>query len=213
MISELLREELKKKGILLTASQAEAFLAYDKILREWNEKMSLTSISSEEETVQKHYLDSLAPLWLNLIPEKGIIADIGAGAGFPSIPLCIMCPWLQGVLIESIRKKCLFLQAVVETLGLNARVLNGRVEEQGKKELFHQCDIVVARAVAPLPKLISYAAPLLNSTGRALFYKGPSVAEEMQEARRIAKTERLMIKQHDCGISGMEHLMIEVSRA
>ncbi|MHB1315093.1 MAG: 16S rRNA (guanine(527)-N(7))-methyltransferase RsmG [Christensenellales bacterium] len=213
MIEKLLKEGLLSKGVMLSAKEADAFETYDRLLREWNDKINLTSIKSEEETVQKHYIDSLAPIWLNLLPEKGILADIGAGAGFPSIPICIMRPQLQGVFIESIGKKCVFLQTAITALGLNASVKNGRAEELGKKELFRKCDIVVARAVGPLSTLISYAVPMLSAKGHALFYKGPAVIDEMQEGRLSAqKAGNYMLEQYDSGMAGMQHSIIELKR-
>ena len=158
-------------------------------LAEANAVMNLVGPDTIPDVWNRHYWDS-AQL-LKLAPDARTWADLGAGAGFPGVVLAIL---LKGVpeghvwLIDSLGKRCRFLQAVVDELNLPATVINGRAEAQALK-----VDVVTARAVAPMEKLLGYAQPYLQRGARGLFLKGEKAELEVAEARRLW--------QFDCDLS------------
>lgn len=150
-------------------------------LTETNAVMNLVGPDSLPDFWNRHAFDS-AQL-LDLAPEARTWADLGAGAGFPGLVLAIL---LKGradahvFLIDSLGKRCRFLQEVVDELALPATVINGRAEEQILK-----VDIVTARALAPLDRLLGYAQPYMARGAKGLFLKGEKAGAELQEARKV----------------------------
>ncbi|HYG26711.1 MAG TPA: 16S rRNA (guanine(527)-N(7))-methyltransferase RsmG [Caulobacteraceae bacterium] len=160
----------------------EAFRA---LLGEWNEKMNLVGPSAMASFWPRHVWDSAQLLLVE--PRAKTWADLGAGAGFPGIVLAILLKETPGAhvhLIESLAKRCRFLDAVVGTLNLPATVHNARAEALSLK-----ADVVTARAVAPLVRLLGYAQPYLKRGATGLFLKGQDVASELTEATRCWKFE------------------------
>lgn len=157
----------------LTDKESESFDKLKKELIEWNSKLNLTAIRTPEEIDKKHFVDSLT-LLSSLPKETKTLVDIGTGAGFPGIPLAIMRPDIQITLIESIGKKCRFLEHIKETLDLkNVEVVNARAEEVGKHiDYKNRFDVVTARAVTKIDELVSYSIPLLKKGGILLAQKG-----------------------------------------
>ena len=137
----------------------------------------------------RHFLDSLLPLKVSgLIPEEGRLIDVGTGAGFPGLPLAIARPSLQVTLLEAQGKRCQFLQAVCQALGLeNVTIINDRAENLGRVEGHREgYDRAVARAVAALPVLAEYLLPFVRVGGMALCWKGPAVAGEQADGAAAA---------------------------
>ena len=169
-----LEEGTAALGIELTSAQRDALIAHLDLVDEWNAKFNLTAIRDREQQVTKHVLDSLTVRpWL----RGPTVADVGSGAGFPGIPLAIVEPERRFALLESTGKKCRFLEAVRDTLGLaNVEVIQARAESY-KPEVRYET--VVARAVGPLADLVRFAGPLLASGGRLLAMKGRNPAEEL----------------------------------
>jgi len=154
-------------------------------LAEANAVMNLVGPDTLPDVWNRHYWDS-AQL-LQLAPEAATWADLGAGAGFPGVVLSILQKGRAGAhiwLIDSLGKRCRFLQAVVDELDLPATVINGRAEAQTLK-----VQVVTARAVAPMEKLLGYAQPYLQRGARGLFLKGEKAALEVAEARRVWQFE------------------------
>lgn len=150
------------------------------LLAEWNGRMNLVGPSALAEFWLRHALDS-AQL-LTLAPKAKVWADLGAGAGFPGLVLAILLKGREGAhvhLVESMAKRCRFLQAVVDALALPATVHNARAED-----LTLKVHVVTARACAPLAKLLGYARPYLRKNVVALFLKGQDVEIELTEATR-----------------------------
>ncbi|MBJ7486283.1 16S rRNA (guanine(527)-N(7))-methyltransferase RsmG [Brevundimonas sp.] len=150
-------------------------------LTEANAVMNLVGPDSLPDFWNRHAFDS-AQL-LDLAPEARTWADLGAGAGFPGVVLAILLKGRSDAhvwLIDSLQKRCRFLQTVVEELDLPATVVWGRAEEQEIK-----VDVVTARAVAPLEKLLGYAQPYLKRGAQGLFLKGEKAEAELQEARKV----------------------------
>lgn len=149
-------------------------------LAEANEVMNLVGPDSLPDFWNRHAWDS-AQL-LTHAPDALTWADLGAGAGFPGVVLTILLKGRDGAhvwLIDSLGKRCRFLQEIVNALGLPATVLNGRAEEQRVR-----CDIVTARAVAPMDKLLGYAQPYFERGAQGLFLKGEKAESELLEARK-----------------------------
>ena len=148
------------------------------LLGDWSERMNLVGPSAMAEFWGRHAFDS-AQL-LALAPKALTWADLGAGAGFPGLVLAILLKGRPGAavhLVESMAKRCRFLQAVVDELALPAQVHNARAES-----LSLTVDIVTARACAPMPRLMEFAWPYLRKGATALFLKGQDVDAEMAEA-------------------------------
>ena len=160
----------------LLEKNREKFSAFSTLLARYNAKFNLTAITGEREVEIKHFLDSLAgePLF----PHGAKAAEVGSGAGFPSIPILIAREDIFFVLIESTGKKCEFLRTVIAELSLHAQVLCGRAEDAGKDRAYRESfDVCCARAVAPLPTLAEYCLPLVKRGGAFVAYKGESVEE------------------------------------
>ncbi len=135
----------------------EQLLRYRQELLDWNTRMNLTAITGPEEVLIKHFLDSLSVLTVYDHPRTRLL-DIGSGAGFPGLPLKIVRPQWQVVLVEATRKKVAFLQHMIETLQLkNVEAVHARAEDVGHKQEYRAAfDVVTARAVASLPALLEY---------------------------------------------------------
>jgi 16S rRNA (guanine527-N7)-methyltransferase len=161
-----------------TNRQMAALTEFQGLLAEWNERMNLVGPSALAEFWGRHAWDS-AQL-LQLAPDARTWADLGAGAGFPGLVLAILLGNGEGArvhLVESMAKRCRFLEAVVGRLNLPAEVHNVRAED-----LSRTVDIVTARACAPLPRLLEFAWPWMRKGARGLFLKGPDVEAELAEA-------------------------------
>ena len=152
-----------------------------KRLTEANAVMNLVGPDSLPDFWNRHAFDS-AQL-LDLEPEARTWADLGAGAGFPGVVLAILLkgrPEAHVWLIDSLQKRCRFLQTIVDELALPATVVWGRAEAQTLK-----VDVVTARAVAPMEKLLGYAQPYMQRGAQGLFLKGEKAEVELQEAARV----------------------------
>ena len=169
---------------------AEKCASLHKYLCECNEHVNLTRLTSEEDFYIKHVADSLiiAQVFPEIATEHFAIADIGCGAGFPSLILALAFENLEITAIDSIGKKIKFVQDAADLLGLkNIRTVHGRsVELNCKKEFQNRFDIVTARAVAPTPKIYKEANKFIRTDGRYIFYKTPlQAAEETEELKKI----------------------------
>jgi len=155
------------------------------LLAEWNEVMNLVGPSALAEFWPRHAWDSAQLLQRQ--PEALTWADLGAGAGFPGVVLAILLKGREGAhvhLVESMAKRCRFLSEVVKNLDLPATVHNRRAEE-----LALNVDVVTARALSPMPKLLGYAQPFLKRGAKGLFLKGQDVEAELTEATKYWKFE------------------------
>ncbi len=171
-------------GIQLTYEQVEMFNVYQEYLLEWNQHINLTSIVQPHEIETKHFLDSLSCAQV-IDPHKGLrLVDVGTGAGFPGIPIKIIFPQIQLVLVESVGKKAEFCRQLVEKLGLiGVEVAISRAEECGNRPEFREkFDWVTARAVANLPILVEYLLPLAKVKGVVIAQKGHTALIEAQQA-------------------------------
>lgn len=178
-------EDAAAFGAATGASEAQVadLERFRRLLAEWNEKMNLVGPSALAQFWPRHAYDS-AQL-LQLAPDAKVWADLGAGAGFPGVVLAILLKETPGArvhLVESLAKRCRFLETVVGTLNLPATVHNARAEALSLK-----VDVVTARAVAPMVRLLGFAEPYLKRGTVGLFLKGQDVVSELTEATRYWK--------------------------
>lgn len=185
-----LLEKSRRMGRELSPEQAEQICAYHALLMETNKTMNLTRVpDTMAEAADRNYLDSLAP-WLMTDWLQGAqnLLDVGAGAGFPGIPLAIALPQTHVVLLDSLRKRVDFLNGVIAELGLNAEAIHFRAEEAAKRpELREQFSIVTARAVAALPTLCELTLPFARVGGALIGYHGPKADEELPQAQEAIR--------------------------
>ena len=189
MEGKQIHARLKACGIEVPPETAEKLAVYHALLMDWNQRMDLTAVTEEDEMLDRHYVDSLAPLAVpGLLPQTGRVIDVGTGAGFPGMALAIACPQLHFTLLDAQQKRLTFLQAVIDEVGLtNVTLCHSRAEDGAHKpELREQFDVAVARAVAPLAVLAEYLLPYVRVGGRALCWKGPAVKDELTIGRRAA---------------------------
>jgi 16S rRNA (guanine527-N7)-methyltransferase len=173
---EQLQRGVQKMDITLNESQEDALLAFVTLLKKWNKVFNLTALNREDDMMRLHILDSLAVL--PYVNGKRVI-DIGSGAGLPGIPLAIMKPDTQFVLLDSNGKKTRFITQAFAQLGLkNVEVIHSRVEGYQPTELF---DVVMARAFAAAPKAVALIEHLLADDGEIVLLKSKLVGEEVQQ--------------------------------
>jgi 16S rRNA (guanine527-N7)-methyltransferase len=177
-------------NLTLTAGQRQQFSQYQSLLLTWNEQMNLTAVTDPAAVQSRHFLDSLSCTLITGSLNGQSLIDVGTGAGFPGIPLKIAFPDLQLTLVESITKKCRFLETAVAELGLKqVSILNERVELLGRDPAHReQYDWAVARAVAALPVLAEYLLPLCRLGGAMLAMKGESAVAELATAEMAVRT-------------------------
>lgn len=176
-------KQLEEKGIILTDKQIQQFQRYFELLVEWNEKMNLTAITDQEGVYLKHFYDSLTIAFDFEFTNQSIV-DVGAGAGFPSVPLKIVYPDLKITIVDSLTKRITFLNHLFKELGLdNCSAISARAEEYAKDHR-ECCDLVMARAVARLNILDELCLPLVKVGGYFLALKGLKAGEELSEAKK-----------------------------
>ena len=179
-IQEIYETEIK-------GEKKEMFEAFRALLLEYNQRYNLTTILEEKDMYYKHFLDSAAGI--DLFEENARVAEIGSGAGFPSIVLKILKPSLKMDLFESVGKKCEFLNAVVDNLQLKEmHIYNFRAEESARLDKFREkYDYATARAVARMNTLCEYCMPFVKVGGKFIAYKSGDVTEidEAETAYKI----------------------------
>lgn len=181
---------LLKNGIKINVDQLAQFHRYYEELISWNERMNLTAITEKKDVFLKHFYDSISvAFYLPLQDKQWNVVDVGAGAGFPSIPLKICFPELKVTIVDSLKKRITFLNALAESLELNhVSFYHARAEDFGRqKEHREQYDLAIARAVARLPVLSELCIPLVKKEGTFIAMKGASAQEELAEGKKAIK--------------------------
>ena len=204
---EKMQEKSKDLGVRFSVKQTEQFFEYMNLLIEWNEKMNLTAITDPNEIILKHFIDSITIL--KDIPDNSKLVDVGTGAGFPGIPLSIMNPTLKITLVDSLNKRLIFLQEVVNKLKLeNIEIVHARAEEFGQNKKYReQFDIATSRAVANLSTLSEYLIPLVKIGGKVISMKAAEAKQELNEAKKaievlggtVEKVDEFNLPQSDIG--------------
>lgn len=180
--------ELSKHNFELTNKQKQQFKLYFKMLIEVNEHVNLTRITEEDEVYLKHFYDSITPLFTfgAVFKDGATLCDVGAGAGFPSIPLKILKPGLKVTIVDSLQKRLNFLKDLISELGLtDVELVHGRAEDVGQNKLYRErFDIVTARAVARMSVLSEYCLPLVKKGGYFVALKGPKAEDELDDGKK-----------------------------
>lgn len=211
---EKLEKGLEELSIHLTEEQLRQFILYYEMLVEKNKVMNLTAITEFDEVIEKHFLDSLALIKVIMLNKDLTLIDLGTGAGFPGIPLKIAFQNLQISLVDSLKKRVLFLNEVIEKLGLkNISAMHERAEIISTRTDFReQYDICVSRAVANLSTLSEYCLPFVKVGGQFISYKSGECDEEVAAAEnaitllggRLQKVEKFSL-----GDSGRAFVVID----
>ena len=176
---------LEELHIQLTEEQVQQFIKYYEMLVEKNKVMNLTAITEFDEVIEKHFLDSLSLIKVYDLKKDISVLDMGTGAGFPGIPLKIAFPELKVTLADSLNKRILFLQEVIDELHLEKiEAVHTRAEELGKNKAYREMyDLVVSRAVANLSSLEEYCVPFVKIGGNFISYKSGEIEEEVANAK------------------------------
>ncbi len=181
-------------GEPMTQEQADLLTRYCRMLQKWNEKMNLTAVTDDDGIAVKHIQDSLTvlPIMDALMSARSgqfriRFIDIGSGAGLPGLPLLVMRPQWQGVLLDSLAKRIRFLETVIQELGLtHATAVHARAEDAGRQAgLRDRFDLAIARAVAPLNVLVEYCLPFVRVNGVFVAMKGKTDQEWPQAKRAV----------------------------
>lgn len=185
--NEGLLEKASTMGVRFSVEQMEQFYKYMNLLIEWNEKMNLTAIIEPNEIILKHFIDSITIL--KDIKDNSTVVDVGTGAGFPGIPLSIMNPTLKITLVDSLNKRLIFLQEVINELDLkNVELVHARAEEFGRNKKYREkFDVATSRAVANLATLSEYLLPLVKVNGQAISMKAGNASQEIEDAKKAIK--------------------------
>lgn len=188
-LKELLLKGAAEFNVSITDDMAEKFFSYMSLLKDWNERVNLTSIIEDKEIIIKHFIDSLSIV--PYLESKGTtLADLGTGAGFPGLPVKIVRRDVDVTLMDSLLKRLSFLEEVISTLELeNIRTVHGRAEDLGQNPDFREkFDVVTARAVAEMPVLLEYCLPLVKTGGIFIAMKGSQVEEELDGSKKALST-------------------------
>ncbi len=211
-------------GVSLSSDQASALLTFRNMLVEWNERFNLTALTDDASILALHFLDSLTavPALHALQAQRNrplTLIDVGTGGGFPGVPLKIALPALSVTLMDSTAKKVQFCNEVIRALPLQgAQAVHGRAEEAGHLPRHReQYDVVIARAVAPLPTLVEYLMPLARVGGLCICMKGSDAHAEAAQAGVATSTLGGTLKRIDSvSIPGREDkralILIEKTR-
>lgn len=187
MNPEIFAEELANYGFKLSSKQKEQFATYYNKLIEFNKKVNLTRITDKNEVYLKHFFDSITPIleFSDLFKGEKSLCDVGAGAGFPSLPIKILCPDLSITIVDSLGKRLKFLDELVSDLSLDkVTLVHSRAEDAGQnKNLREKFDLVTGRAVARMSVLSEYCLPLAKVDGYLVALKGPKAQDELAEAK------------------------------
>lgn len=184
-----MEEGFKQLKLPYTEEIENKFILYRDLLKEWNQKINITSIEDNEEIYLKHFLDSVLLLNKENINECKKIIDVGTGGGFPGLPLKIINENYELTLLDSLRKRIDFLKETVHALKLrNVKLIHGRAEDFGQNADYREkYDICVSRAVAPLNVLSEYCIPFVKVGGYFAAYKSDNISEEITNSDTAIK--------------------------
>ncbi|OON95529.1 MAG: 16S rRNA methyltransferase G [Candidatus Epulonipiscioides saccharophilum] len=188
-MNQFLKNGAAMMNIELSGLQIEQLLKYKELLLEWNEKLNLTAITEDKEIITKHFLDSLSVnTAIDLMQHKNLI-DIGTGAGFPGLVLKIVYPHLEITLVDSLKKRLVFLDAVIKSLDLDKiYTVHSRAEDLAKNINYREkYDICSPRAVSNLATLSEYSLPFIKIGGYFIALKGQKLDEEINQASNAIK--------------------------
>jgi 16S rRNA (guanine527-N7)-methyltransferase len=190
MIIEQFAANLREKGISLSSEQLGQFEMYFETLVEWNEKMNLTAITDKAEVYLKHFYDSITASFYFDFTKPFHLCDVGAGAGFPSIPLKIVFPHIEVTIVDSLNKRISFLNHLAKELKLeNVHFIHDRAETFGVNPNFREnFEVVTARAVARMSVLCELCLPLVKVGGHFIAMKAAHAKDELEIGQKAITT-------------------------
>jgi len=170
-LENLLVKGSSELGITLDSRKIQKFLSYHELIKKWNSKINLTSVTDDSEIVVKHFLDSLTVS--ELITDGPNILDIGTGAGFPGVPIAIVRESLNITVLDSREKRIFFINEVLRELDLsNVKTVSGRAEDSNNGVPRINFDYVLTRAVGDIKEVINLSVPYLNEKGKIILMRG-----------------------------------------
>lgn len=177
--------DLNTLNITLNDQQLSQFVNYFDLLVDWNSRMNLTSITEFDQVLKKHFVDSISLLSYEIISSSSKIIDVGTGAGFPGIPLKILLPDTEIVLMDSLNKRITFLNEVISNLNLkNICAIHSRAEDLSRNNNHREAyDYCVSRAVANLSTLSEYCLPFVKLGGKFISYKSGDYDKELSDSK------------------------------
>ena len=186
---ELLQKTLVQLNI---STERETILKFEKYMRlvlRWNEKVNLTAIKEEKDFIKKHFVDSILCADFDEFKKAKTVVDVGTGAGFPGVPLAILFPEKEFLLIDSLDKRMKIVRDLIETVEIpNVTALHGRAEDLAANPAYReQFDVCVSRAVAKLPVLAEYCLPFVRTGGFFLAYKSAGTEKERLRAENASR--------------------------
>ncbi len=201
-------------GIRLSPQQLTQMQRHADELAQWNRRVNLTAITDPQEVLVRHFLDSLSVAAFVPLGAGMRLVDVGTGAGFPGLPLHILCPGTHLTLLDATAKKLRFLDHLVNLLELTGvRTLHARAEQAGQMPAEREAhDLVLARSVARMPVLAEFMLPLARVGGQCVAMKGSSARQELKESARaigllggrVNRVETLQLP----GVAQTHHLVI-----
>lgn len=183
------KEMMEALGLPANEDAAKKLTEYNAMVIEMSQRVNLTGIKDIEESLIKNVYDSLTVYQDAYFPEKGRVMDLGTGAGFPGVPLAILRPDMQVVLVDSIQKKLTFIEGACAKLGIkNVKCIHMRAEEGGRRRKTREnFDVVTARAVKSMPVISEWAMPFVKVGGIFAAMKGPGAEDELKQAGKILR--------------------------
>ena len=214
---ETLQNAFSELGISNDYTVLNKFRQYMEMILEWNEKINLTAITEEEEFIKKHYIDSVICYSFPELKKAKTIIDVGTGGGFPGIPLALLFPEKQFILMDSLQKRLKVIDDLACKLEIkNVKTLHGRAEDLAHaKEHREAYALCVSRAVANLSTLSEYCIPFIKKGGSFLAYKGIKAEEEIKEAQsaivllggKFLREEQVPLSEYD-----LDHHIIVIEK-
>ncbi|MGN1034278.1 MAG: 16S rRNA (guanine(527)-N(7))-methyltransferase RsmG [Oscillospiraceae bacterium] len=189
-----LKEYAAQFDIRLMDDKLILFEGYYNFLIEYNQKVNLTAITQKDDVIIKHFLDSIILLNFFKLKTNSKLIDIGTGAGFPGVPLKIVQPDIDIVLLDARNKKIEFLNQLLNLLNLSGGAVHASAQELVKEQGFlHNFDIVVSRAALNITNFVMFSAGFLKPGGMMVAYKGFNIEEELKAAELTLKKAKLLV--------------------
>jgi len=214
---DILNKASNNEGLEFDEKKYGQFMKYKDLIKEWNEKVNLTAIKEDEEIVKKHFIDSMKVFKFDKLKNAKNVIDIGTGGGFPGIPMKIIKPEINIVLLDSLNKRINFLNEVIKDLKLeNIKAIHGRAEDFAQEIQYREkFDVAVSRAVANLTVLSEFCIPYVKVGGYFVAMKGPAVEEEIKQSKnaiRILGGKIEHIEKVEIEDSDLNHNLVIISK-
>lgn len=183
---DIMKTECNSIGLDFDENKYQSFIKYKDLIKEWNTKVNLTAITDDKEIITKHFIDCIKSFQLDFLKDSRKIIDVGTGGGFPGIPIKIMNEEADVTLLDSLQKRINFLDEVIKELHLkNIKTMHGRAEDFGVDLNYREkFDVAISRAVANMTALSEFCIPFVKLNGYFVALKGPSVENELQDAKK-----------------------------